>query len=325
MNVQIKIRDGTIEKLNAEIIYLKTSSGQAQDTNKALSTSINQLKQHIITLTSQSSRDKKEMKDLTEEKEMSLKALGGFLLRMNRGMEADSINGNDVSNKSLISLISKLAKSYESKESKFNEERETLEARNRYMEITMSRLHEAKTTIDKHLVQFETNTKVSRERINELEQENKELLSKQKQFENIINENESKIQFQKDALERERNDKKEARDAISKVVEKSNERIQEIKDLHHRIQKLEKQLEKAVKQNRKLLNELHEASQLYHQSKRESEEMRNARERHTRRDLELRTAISTQLVSLHNAESNLLAESELAKGSRANVHYNVHG
>ena len=187
MNVQIKIRDGTIEKLNAEIIYLKTSSGQAQDTNKALSTSINQLKQHIITLTSQSSRDKKEMKDLTEEKEMSLKALGGFLLRMNRGMEADSINGNDVSNKSLISLISKLAKSYESKESKFNEERETLEARNRYMEITMSRLHEAKTTIDKHLVQFETNTKVSRERINELEQENKELLSKQKQFENIIN------------------------------------------------------------------------------------------------------------------------------------------
>ena len=95
--------------------------------------------------------------------------------------------------------------------------------------------------------------------------------------------------------------------------------------MHHRIQKLEKQLEKAVKQNRKLLNELHQASQLYHESKKETEEMQNARDRYTQRDLELRTAISTQLVSLHDAESELLAESELAKGSRTNVHFNVHG
>ena len=41
-------------------------------------------------------------------------------------------------------------------------------------------------------------------------------------------------------------------------------------------------------------------------------------------NLELRRAISTKLNSLHNAESNLLAESELAKSSRTNMYRNVH-
>ena len=149
-------------------------------------------------------------------------------------------------------------------------------------------------------------------------------MSKRTALEEKVQEQESKSNAQDDALSRERKDKREAREAISKAVEKSNERIQEVKTLHTRIQKLETQLEKAVKQNRKLLDELHETSRLYHQTKRRTEEIQRANDKHANRDLELRRAISTKLNSLHNAESNLLAESELAKSSRTNMYRNVH-
>ena len=68
-------------------------------------------------------------------------------------------------------------------------------------------------------------------------------MSQRTVLEEKVQEQESKITDQDDALSRERKDKREAREAISKAVEKSNERIQEVKTLHTRIQKLETQLE----------------------------------------------------------------------------------
>ena len=267
----------------------------------------------ITALTSENEIQKSKIDNLNAEIRNSLQS-GSELLELMQIENTDKSQAKErFSNDTLSALLSKLQNAYKLVHMKFSEEKETLEARNRYIEITMTRLHEAKLTIDKHLMELETNIKTSRKRIGDLEEENKELMSQRTVLEEKVQEQESKITDQDDALSRERKDKREAREAISKAVEKSNERIQEVKTLHTRIQKLETQLEKAVKQNRKLLDELHETSRLYHQSRRRTEEIQKANDKHANRDLELRRAISTKLNSLHNAESNLLAESELAK------------
>ena len=85
-----------------------------------------------------------------------LKAAADGLNRASFDTEStDTQTKESFSNDALSALLSKLQNTYKVVHLKFSEEKETLEARNRYIEITMTRLHETKLTIDTLIIRNE--------------------------------------------------------------------------------------------------------------------------------------------------------------------------
>ena len=120
---------------------------------------------------------------------------------------------------------------------RLQEQNEKLETKCNYMKNSITQLHDAKLSIDDHLKRFEKTSKVLRQRIVELENENKSLTKENSRTKKENKDQDLMIDQLKGALSQEKEERKAARVAIDTAVKKSSVRINECKLLHSKTEK----------------------------------------------------------------------------------------
>ena len=292
---KVRLQNEDVQRLTADLDICGENEKRWVETKIALESTVETLQDRVKEAMAQRQEDQELLRKMREEEE-------SIILLVRESLQLDDRYGESPD---VIPYVHLLLKSFEKAKHGWKKEREGMEAKIQYMETTTGRLKEAKSTIDEHLQKFEKTSKVMRKRLSELELANSRLTDDLARKENEFREQSRQIEALRKAAEHEKADRSEAREAIEAAMLKSSSRIVECKALYEKVGELEKKLEKAVQQNRSLLEQLQDMSVAVKSSQQQVNLMKLERQSYIQREQELRQSVSLKLADLKVAGKRL--------------------
>ena len=295
----IKYHKADVRKLHTDIAAFKSKEAEWKDTEKQLQTLVQNLEGRIANTTKSSREESRALKSKKREDQTIIDIIHG-ILNAHQIAILTKHHGGKREHRDLMSYVRMLVNSIDEDKKAWEEEKEKLEAKCKYMESSMGRLHDAKSTIDQHLGRFEKTSKILRQRVAELEAANGALSKENSEAKSECKEQESLIGQLKDSLATEQRERNDARNAIKAAMDKSAARITECKALQSRISDLDEKLRAAVVQNRTLLNQLQEMSTEIKKSRKQVAAMKQEKEQYAANERDLRATMSMSVKNLQS-------------------------